>query len=112
MEPEEMSAEELPKNQIWFVNRAGQVVGKILNVELAAMNPEEMSLEELLAPCREFVSGPVWSTPKSEEMARRLRLLGERHQQIESDHKGAPYTYCACGHSKPCPDAEILEGKR
>jgi len=42
------------------------------------------------------------------EMERRLRELDERHQMSEYDTKAC---VCGCG-VIPCPDREILDGKR
>jgi hypothetical protein len=72
-----------------------------------------MTLEELLVEHKGPDDCPLWydrcwcwTEEKADEMARRLKALSERHQKHPSGER------CWCGHSLPCPDAEILEGKR
>ena len=64
--------------------------------------PEEMELGELL----EDGTNDGWN-----EMARRLRLLGERHRRCR--RRGwicGLLQHCECGSLWPCPDSLILNG--
>ena len=66
---------------------------------------EPKSLEELLEEWEQAAKLRDGERNRaSDEMARRLRKLAERH-------KRASATGCECGAGHPCPDTEILEGR-
>ena len=67
-------------------------------------------------PLRELLQAwDVWHEDKDgprvpDEMARRLRLLDERHQPIMDPEMGNG-GFCNCGQEWPCPDRRILDGE-